>query len=362
MLNLDKKDFQILFELDSDARQSISDLARKTTLSRDVVSYRIKQLEEKGVIKGYYTVIDSSAFVSSIVRLYLHVQNTTLEIEEKMAAFLLAQNSNFTVYLIDGRYQLAAGFLVSDLREYQKMYEGFLTRFRSYVAESNVSFFVEYVHYPRNYLVEKKLHRFTPVVIGRAPFYVIDTKDEELLHLIKENARITLLQLAVHMGITPTAVNYRLRQLEKQGVIVGYKVLLDIGKLGYEYYKVDLMLDDLSIISALSEYILRCPYVTYRDITVGGSDFEFDCEFKSQRDFYLFIDGLRSLFLGKIRSYHYYKARKIYRYSYFPDYLLGGKKLGEKKLLGQKKLLGKKKSARSDTRDSHVTKRKDSKS
>ncbi len=327
MPSLDKRDYQILFELDSHARQSISDIARKTRLSRDVINYRITRLEEMGIIKGYFTVINFGVLVSHIVRLYVRLQNTTPEIEEKMTSFLLKNKNILTVYSVDGFYHMAVGFLVNELADYKAFYNEFLKHFRRYVVGDNVSFFVEYVHYPRNYLVESKMRRFTSLSVSGSKLFPsgikdLDAKDLELLSLIKEDARITLLELAAKLEMTATGAKYKLRRLEKNKVIVGYKVLLDIGKLGYDYYKVDLMLEDLSILLSLQEFILRHPNIIYQDITVGGSDFEFDGEFKSQEDFYSFMDELRSLFPGKIRSYHYYKARKIYKYSYFPESLV----------------------------------------
>ena len=109
--------------------------------------------------------------------------------------------------------------------------------------------------------------------------------------------------------------------LEKNKVIVAYKLLIDTGKLGYEYYKVDMELDDITIIPALQEYITRHPNIVYRNITVGGSEFEFDCEFKSQDDFYQLMNEMKSLFPQKIKRYFYYRALKIYKYSYFPEEL-----------------------------------------
>jgi hypothetical protein len=40
---------------------------------------------------------------------------------------------------------------------------------------------------------------------------------------------------------------------------------------------------------------------------------------KSPAEFYQFIDNLRALFPEKIRGYFYYKALKVYKYSYFPE-------------------------------------------
>ena len=322
MYKLDKKDCCLLFELDKDSRQSIHDLARKTKLSRDVVAYRMKRLEEEGLILKYITIIDFSKFSYTILRLYLRLQNTTLEIEEQIAQFFVRQKNTLTVYKIDGEYDLAVGFLVKDFHSYQAAYEEFLNKYRPYVSAKNVSIFLDYIHYRRNYLVEKKRHDYTAISTGSFIPYQYDKKDLQLLNCIKEKARITLLELAQKLRMTATGVKYKLKNLEKQQVIVAYKLLLDFSKLGYQYYKVDLELEDLSILPSLNQFIIQHPNVVYRDITVGGSDFEFDCELKSQNDFYALMDEIKALFPQKIRHYFYYKALKIYKYAYFPEDLV----------------------------------------
>lgn len=318
---LDHKDQHLLFELDRNSRQSLNDLARKTKLSRDVVAYRMKRLEEEGLIKKYITIIDFSKFRHHIIRLYLKLQTTTPELEEEMAQFFVQQNNTLTAYKIDGEYNLAVGFLVKDLHAYQQVWEEFLKKFKPYIASKNVSTFLDYIHYHRNYLVEKKLHDYTSLSTGSFIPFQYDQKDIQLLNEIKEQARISLLELAKRLNMTPTGVKYKLKNLEKNKVIVAYKLLLDTAKLGYEYYKVDLELEDITIIPALKEYITRHPNIIYRNITVGGSDFEFDCELKSQEDFYQLMDEIKALFPQKIRRYFYYKALKIYKYSYFPEEL-----------------------------------------
>ena len=48
----------ILEKLQEDDRISLSDLARKTGLASSSVHYRIKRLEEEGIIKGYRAIVD----------------------------------------------------------------------------------------------------------------------------------------------------------------------------------------------------------------------------------------------------------------------------------------------------------------
>jgi DNA-binding Lrp family transcriptional regulator len=319
MLKLDKKDRHILFELDRNSRQSVSQLAKKTRLSRDVVNYRIKQLEKSGIIQKYITIVDFTKFFNYITRLYLKLQNTTPEIEQEMIKYFIQQKNNLTVFKTDGHYDLAVGFLVKDLHQYQLMWENFLLKFRSYVKEKNFSIFLDFIHYPRNYLVESKLHDTSALSTGSFSEYKADEKDLELLELIKEDARISLLDLAKKMKMTATGVKYKLKNLEKNKIIVAYKLLIDTSKLGYTYYKIDLELEDMSILPGLHQFVLQHPNILYRDVTVGGSDFEFDGEFSSQEDFYQFMDQLKATFPKKIRNYWYYKALKIYRFSYFPE-------------------------------------------
>ena len=60
MEKIDKKDLRILYELDKNARQPVSKIAKRVALSNEVTAYRIKRLEKIGLIKGYYTIIDYS--------------------------------------------------------------------------------------------------------------------------------------------------------------------------------------------------------------------------------------------------------------------------------------------------------------
>ena len=58
MNKLDNKDLHLLSVLDWNARMPITQIAKRVQLNKDVVRYRIKNLEEQGIIKGYYSLID----------------------------------------------------------------------------------------------------------------------------------------------------------------------------------------------------------------------------------------------------------------------------------------------------------------
>jgi len=69
---VDEADWQILEELQQDARLSFSEIARRVNLSQPTVAERVRRLEEMGIITGYHACIDTSAIglpVSAYIRL-----------------------------------------------------------------------------------------------------------------------------------------------------------------------------------------------------------------------------------------------------------------------------------------------------
>ncbi|MFT5007971.1 MAG: Lrp/AsnC family leucine-responsive transcriptional regulator [Reinekea sp.] len=60
----------------------------------------------------------------------------------------------------------------------------------------------------------------------------MDKIDRILLELVQKNARLTAAELAEAVSLSPSPVARRLRQLEAEGLIEGYRAQLNKGKLG----------------------------------------------------------------------------------------------------------------------------------
>ncbi len=54
----------------------------------------------------------------------------------------------------------------------------------------------------------------------------INDKDEQLIALLRNNARLPVSQIARHLNVSRTAAQVRLEKLERTGVIAGYSVRL----------------------------------------------------------------------------------------------------------------------------------------
>jgi len=61
----------------------------------------------------------------------------------------------------------------------------------------------------------------------------LDSVDRKILHILQQNARTSLKDIAAQVFLSSPAVSARLEKLEKEGVIKGYMAVIDPVKLGY---------------------------------------------------------------------------------------------------------------------------------
>ena len=58
----------------------------------------------------------------------------------------------------------------------------------------------------------------------------IDAKDRQILRALQKDGRLTNLDLAAQVNLSPSPCLRRVQALEKAGVIAGYRALLDAAK------------------------------------------------------------------------------------------------------------------------------------
>ena len=315
---LDKKDRKILYQLDTNARQPNSAIAKKVGLSKDVVNYRIKQLEKEGFIRGYYTIIDFSKLSYFSFRVYLKLFDTTPEIDEEIIDFLIRHPKVFYVAETEGLMDIDFGAWVKSIYEFGDFYSEFKQRFNQYVLNQQISVFTGVHHFHRAYILNRKFDDNRPKYFGGSEVVKHDKTDIGILRLLAQNSRIPVVEISRKLKIPAKTAAFRIKQLEKKGIIQDYRFIFDFRLYGYEYYKVDLTLKDISRIKELTRFAQAHPNILYVDETIAGSDFEFDAEVANKAAFLELIAAIRKRF-PEIRSYTFFTLRKFDKLLYFPE-------------------------------------------
>ena len=319
-IKLDLKDRKILYELDLDARQSNSEIAKKVQLTKDTVNYRIKRLEGAGIIQCYYAIIDSSKLGYMSFRVYLKYFEITSEKEQEMIDYLIKDEKVGWVAKKEGNHDLAFLVWVKDIYGFSEFWNKFIERFRAYFYEHYIGIWAKLYHYRRAYLLNLKEDvSKTEIVGGSRAKAEIDKTDLEILKLLVPNARIQTTEIAKKLKLSERAIAYRIKLLEKKEVILGYRALLDLAKLGYDYFKVDIKLKDAKKIKELMALARVNPNIVYVNEMISGiADFEFDVQVKGKEEFYKLINELKARFKDAIRNFEFSVTLKEYKLAYLP--------------------------------------------
>jgi Lrp/AsnC family leucine-responsive transcriptional regulator len=320
MTDLDLKDWKILYELDVDSRQSFKAIARKVGLSKDSVIYRINKLQADGVVKRFHTVIDVGKLGLISFRLYLKFQNTTPEKEAEMIEFLKKQEIVTWIASAEGEYDLAMAIFCPSISEMNALWRALLRKFRGNIERRWLTIFTTVRYFPRAYFLDKKQNFDEYVFVTEPVKPAVDKKDIKILEQLAGDARMPVIEIAKKSGLTPKTVIARIKNLEKENVIIGYRTMFDLEKLGYQYFKLHLNMLHLSEEKEreLRQFIKAHPNIVYDNEVLGGDDIEIEIQCKTIEEFRKILGEIKEKFSGLIKNYRYFLFYKEHKYVFFP--------------------------------------------
>jgi len=300
---LDTKDKRILLELDRNSRQPISTIAKKVGLSKEVVNYRLKRLQERNIVRGFRAVIDVSKIGYKIYRLFIKFRSVTPQKEEEIHTYFNDHPATGWIAEYEGFYDLAILFWAKDVYEFREIYEEVQNKFGTSFQDDFVSIVCTIHHFKHNYLFGSK--DYSEAVLGGKNEQVqLDDLDIEILKILAADARETTLEIGRRVNSSPNTVKYRIKKLMDSGVIVAFNCLLDTSVLGYHHYKVFLQLENMNktIRKKLVEYLRINKNTIYITDAIGLADMEFEIRVKDGLELHNMIKDLKSNFAGIIRD------------------------------------------------------------
>ncbi len=303
-ISIDQKDKRILFELSINARASISYIAKKVGLSKQVVKYRMDLLEKRGILEGYYVLINIAKLGYSYYRCFLNFRNVDPETEQEIVEYCVKNKSIMWVAQVDGDLDFIFVVNVKNAVEFQEVLGEMLNKYGQFFEEKYISIATSIHHYPHKFLLNIKADDEI-IMGGPIQNLTLDKIDFQILEQLTINARRSLLDIGSKLKIHAKVVKYRIDQLVKKGIIIGYRAKFNHRILGYTHHKVNLHLTQVSkdIIQKLSEYIKSLPSSIYLTNAVGSTEMEFEVMVKNNQEFHDLMRDLRFKFSQYIKTY-----------------------------------------------------------
>lgn len=322
MTKIDLKDRKILYELDLNCRQSNSQIGKKVGLKRDVVSYRIKKLQEEGIIRNFWTFIDTFKLGYNVFRLYINYQYMTSKIKKEIIKYFVDYKNSWVVISVKSEIDLAAVIWVKDIFEFYQFWNKTLDKYEDYFSKYSISIYTQSIVYKKSYLLPEEIDKSDRTIsdmhCGGTPV-VIDETDYKLLNEIAENARIPLIELADKLGCSSQSINYRIKNLVKSGVINAFRVNLDYSKLDLHHYKVDIYLKDHKLKKPILQYLQEKPYIEYMNFSIGWSDLGPEFVVKDFDELMKILDEINNKFSGVIKKQSYFITEKVHKIRCLPE-------------------------------------------
>lgn len=320
MLKLDKKDKIIIYELDRNARQPLSRIAKKVNLTREAVLYRLNSLKNSGIIRKFLTVIDMAKLGYTHHKVYVKLHNITETQEKELINYLV--NSPFISWVsnCDGKYSLIFAPKARSMVELNKIMKEINNKYWQFFMEQDVATIITAYHFYRDYLIGKQGAAERKIVWGGpAEETKLDSINIGILNELAEDSRVSAVAIANKLRISSDAVINRIKNLEKSGIIEHYMIWPDNLKMNQQYFKVLVTLHNTTEEKEkmIVSYCQQNPNIVYIVNSLGPWQLELDIEVKDIAEFRKLIREFLNKFSDIVSDYSALNVYEEYKFRFF---------------------------------------------
>lgn len=120
----------------------------------------------------------------------------------------------------------------------------------------------------------------------------LDRFDSAILSELARDGRMSVTDLAERIGLSKSPTQARLRKLEKDGVILGYRAMLDPIRLGMDHVAfVEVRLTDTreGALTAFNQAVLKVPEIEQAHMIAGNFDYLLKVRTRDMSDYRQFL-------------------------------------------------------------------------
>ncbi len=232
---IDEKDRKILVELDKDARQTDSEIAKKVGVSKQVANYRIQKLTEKEIISDFYTIINTGLLGLNSYYVYLQLEKINKQKEKELLEKI--NKLDYVGWLVSGmgRWDVVLLIYADSISTFDKLLNKITNLCGNNLHEYNFTSLIESEHMGYKFLIKNK--EITSVKqTEKMQTEKLDRINKKILETISQNARNSLVDISIKTNLPIHIISYHLKNLIKKKIIIGFKPKINVNKLGYQWH------------------------------------------------------------------------------------------------------------------------------
>jgi Lrp/AsnC family leucine-responsive transcriptional regulator len=147
-----------------------------------------------------------------------------------------------------------------------------------------------------------------------------DEIDKNIIKQLKDNARLTNLEVGEKLKLARNTIKYRIKKLEENGVIQGYKLFYHPQQIGYQSYKLLISMNNLSQKQEKQffSFAQQNKNIIFAHKNLGKWNYEFEIEIEDMIKLQEIIIKLRVRFRENIIDYALFPILHDYKINLFP--------------------------------------------
>lgn len=319
-MRLDLFDRKIIYELEKDASQPASGIAKQLKRSKEFVNFRIHRLEKEKIILGYSAIVDMSKLGYFTFRIYIKWQNMTKEQKQQFYDEVKTKENVWTTAVLHGKWDFAFFIGVKSIEPFHKLLDDIQLNYKEKIAENKIAIYAPVYNFNKRFFLDTNENiEIIEKIYGKGSLIDFDELDEKIIKLYAGDIKISFTKIAKKLEVTSETIRKRIIHLEKKKIIIGYKINLNLRKMDYQGYRVDFLLNSIKRNKELFEYIKQHKYFYQINKSIGGADFETEIVVKDLNHLLEILEEVVKRFSDVIRGYEYFGYTEFPTLSILPD-------------------------------------------
>ncbi len=312
----------VLGSLELEARMPFSMLGRRIRKSQQQVSYTANSLIEKGIINGFYAIVDYSRMDVLNFRVYFKLSYISKEKFQELIDYLVKDPYTSWVTTCGGSYDLICTFFAKNPSQFNKNLRGVMAMFPEQLKNYTVLATIVERKFGMKYLMRKPK---TEVIFGgdREP-EVIDRTDMRIMDELSMDGRKSSVEIGDKLSLTPKTVIDRMKKLKKREILMGFDQLVNPRMMGYipallliKYHNITPELE-----MGMTNFLRSHPNVTWIVKTIGEWDIEVSIHAKDDMELRSVEMDIRQRFMQLIQKIESIPIYETFKKKFFPSFLL----------------------------------------
>ncbi len=297
-MQLSRKEKDVIFLSQMQAHLPISQMEELKSYKEYSVRYHLQRCRENKVIVPR-TFINLNLLGLNQYEIYFSLSSENRQKREAIIGSLKASENISWLGQVGGDFQYGINIAARNIADVASIIYSLSSRFGASLMERVIAERLSFKYFG-NKCLSKKKRKTNYLSYGTTNKVVeIDELDQRILSAITQNGERSSRLLARQLSVPQTTIDYRLRKLEQNGVIVGYYNELQSASLGLQTFILLVCMKNIQsdLVEKFSKFCEQHQSVVILIHSLGSWDFEIGIEVESASEATYVVEELYD-FLG----------------------------------------------------------------